>query len=234
MLAGFAVAVVVLLLTERGPDEALLDRAAAAFIVSIFACAISSFVFAIVAAENRPTPRIYGLTAFASCGAAVGIFLMFWGLATAAHVYLPHESQIAQYTAAGIAAGFAVVAPFFLAFPLADTYSDFGPPPGSRSRLVPGGYPFRLYLGQVFAGSALCVGGAVLNLTTDAVGEWVRTDAFPYLVATTVLVSTLDIVGALIWSSRDPTTRLSVGWSVGLVVVHAVLLAVFVAGLPLV
>ena len=236
VIAGFAVAVVAILLTQQQqvPDASLplLDRASATFLAATFGLGIGAFVFALSCAEPSQTPRSHGIIMCAACGAAVGIFLVFWGLSVTARVFLPGPEHIAQTTALIGAIALAVVIPLFLSLPYCDLISEFGLAPGSNVRCEPGDYPWRAYGALVGIGLVPVVTGVAVLVLAPNASEWLRDQAFMGLIIGTVVLVAIDTVAAVIWSALDPDTRITPAFATAAVVLHSVVIAAFVAALP--
>ena len=97
VLSGFALAALVLVmqvsqLPNKVPNPSFLrDWASIAFLIAFFGCILSSFMFAIIAAEEGMWPRTNVVALFVGFAFGISVSLILWGLVELSRVFLASD-----------------------------------------------------------------------------------------------------------------------------------------------
>jgi hypothetical protein len=224
VLAGFAFAAVILVVQtplDKNTNpllSLLLDWTSIAFLISVFGCIVSSFVFSLISGEDRVSPRALTLMLLGGSGFSISGAYIFWGLSTITTLFL---SENVSHISRLIFISTSLLVPVYLISIVVDIFANLNKKISRKDLAMLASCSYvlifaALSLKAIFPGAIENISGTYFNLT--ALGSL-------------VLINCSGIITAIAsYSSRD--FRLSINQSGYWITIHTLVYSSLLVLLP--
>lgn len=234
ILAGFALAAMILVIQnthppQKSPEAA--DLATIAFLIAFFGCITSAFVFSVVSGEEILAHRTNMVAVFGGMGFSISANLIFWGLVTLTKLFLDESISnlaIILYVV------FSFIQPAFLGFSALDNIYMFPDKGLSHYSLAFRPKPTPAQWRQVLIPSYIPIFIAILiRILLYLIGFLVPTPPLATVLRVCAVVLTVGIIlisciAALIVSDKDFDFDLSPQRSGLLILSHSIVIGLLI------